>query len=42
MILALATTITSLALASAATCGVTVVDPAGGGSFDNIPEVMYR
>ena len=39
---ALATAIAALALASAATCGVIVVDPAGGGNFDNIPEAMFR
>jgi hypothetical protein len=27
---------------STAVCGVIVVDPAGGGNFDNIPEAMFR
>ena len=40
--LALATAIAALAFASTATCGVIVVDPAGGGNFDNIPEAMFR
>jgi len=42
MISALATAIAALALASAATCGVIVVDPVGGGNFDNIPEAMFH
>ena len=42
MILALAAAIATLAAASGATCGVIVVDPAGGGDFDNIPEAMFR
>ncbi len=42
MILALATAIAALVFASAAICGIIVVDPAGGGNFDNIPEAMFH
>ncbi len=40
--LALVTAIATLAFASAVHAGVIIVDPAGGGNFDNIPEAMFH